>query len=73
MRASLVYPLLWIVWVAAFLVIELSALWTGHPNFTLSEYCWRLERINTAWTFMRFFLAAFCVWLFCHLVFGLFR
>ena len=46
MRASLVYPLLWIAWIAAFLAIELSALWSGHSNFTLSAYCWRLEQIN---------------------------
>lgn len=69
MRASVVYPLLWVAWIAAFLAIELSALWSGHANFTLSEYCWRLEQINRSWTFLRFFIAAFCVWLFFHLVF----
>ena len=46
MRASAIYPLLWIAWIAAFLAIELSALWSGHSNFTLSSYCWRLEQIN---------------------------
>lgn len=69
MRASVIYPVLWCVWIAAFLAIELTALWSGHPNFTLSDYVWRLEQVNRAWTFLRFFAAAFCAWLFCHLVF----
>lgn len=73
MRASLVYPLLWIAWIAAFLAIELSALWSGHSNFTLSSYCWRLEQINRSWTFLRFFIAAFCVWLFGHMVWRIWR
>ena len=73
MRASLVYPLLWIAWIAAFLAIELSALWSGHPQFTLSDYAWRLEQINRGWTFLRFFLCAFCVWLAGHLVWGIWR
>ena len=73
MRASAIYPLLWIAWIAAFLAIELSALWSGHSNFTLSSYCWKLEQINRSWTFLRFFIAAGCVWLFCHLVFHWFR
>ena len=33
MRASVIYPLLWIAWIAAFLAIELSALWSGHPIY----------------------------------------
>jgi hypothetical protein len=73
MRASVIYPLLWIAWVAGFLVIELSALWTGHSQFTLSDYVWKLEQINRGWTFLRFFICAFCVWLILHLVWGLFR
>ena len=72
MRASLAYPLLWIAWIAAFLAIELTALWSGHPQFTLSDYVWRLEQINRAWTCLRVFIAAFCVWLFFHMVFRLF-
>lgn len=72
-RASLIYPLLWIAWIAAFLVIELSALWSGHPQWTLSEYVWKLEQINRSWTFLRFLIAAFCVWLFGHMVWGIWR
>jgi hypothetical protein len=73
MRASAVYPLLWIAWIAAFLAIELSALWSGHSNFTLSDYCWRLEQISRGWTFLRFFVCAFCIWLLLHMAFGWFK
>lgn len=67
------YALLWIGWVAAFLAIELTALFTGHPQFTLSEFVWRLEQVNGAWTILRFFIMAFCIWLTLHMAFGWFR
>jgi hypothetical protein len=67
------YAALWIGWIAAFLAIELSALFTGHARYTLSDFVWRLEEVNRAWTFLRFFVAAFCLWLTLHLTFGLFR
>ena len=73
MRASVVYPLLWIAWVAGFLAIELTALWTGHANFTLSAFIWKLEQVNRSWTFLRFFVCGFCAWLFFHMAFGWFR
>ena len=73
MRASAVYAVLWIGWVAGFLAIELTAIFTGHSRFTLSAFVWRLEEINRAWTFLRYFVAVFCAWLFLHMVFGLFR
>jgi hypothetical protein len=72
-KLGTVYAALWIGWIAAFLVIELTALFTGNPRYTLSEYVWRLEEINRAWTFLRFFIAAFCLWLFFHMAFGWFR
>ena len=68
-----VYALLWIVWIAAFLCIEMSAIWTGHDQYTLSDFVWRAERINTSWTFLRYFICAFCVWLTAHMAFGAFR
>lgn len=68
-----VYPWLWLAWIASFLVIELTALFTGHPQYTLSDYVWRLEQVNRAWTFGRFFVCAFLVWLLLHLVLGWFR
>jgi hypothetical protein len=70
---STAYAIAWIVWVAWFLGWELTALFTGHPQWTLSEYVWRLERLGTSWTFLRYFIAAGCLWLFFHLAFGLFR
>ena len=73
MTASRLYAVLWIGWLAAFLVIEFSALFAGRPQYTLSDYVWRLERINQAWTVVRYFVAAFCIWLALHMTFGWFR
>lgn len=73
MKTGNVYATLWILWIVAFLAIELTALWTGKSQYTLSEYVWRLERLGTAWTFIRYFICAFCLWLFCHMAFGWFR
>lgn len=73
MKPGVVYAVLWIAWIGAFLVIELSALWTGHDQWTLSDFVWRAEHINQAWTFLRFFICAFCVWLTLHMALGLFR
>ena len=66
------YALLWTGWILAFLAIELTAIFTGHSQYTLSDFVWRLEEVNRAWTFLRYFVAAFCVWLTLHLVFHLF-
>jgi hypothetical protein len=73
MRAATAYAVLWIGWIALFLAIEMSALWSGHPQWTLSDFVWRLEQINRSWTFVRFFVCAGCVWLFFHMAFGWFR
>lgn len=73
MKTGTIYATLWVVWLLAFLVIELTALWTGKPQFTLSEYVWRLEQLGRAWTFVRYFVAVFCLWLFLHMAFGWFR
>lgn len=66
------YALLWIGWIVSFLAIELTALFTGHTQYTLSDFVWRAEEVNRAWTFLRFFIAAFCIWLTLHMVFGWF-
>ena len=68
-----VYAALWIGWIFSFLAIELSAIWSGHDQYTLSFFVWRLEEVNRAWTFLRFFVAAFCLWLTLHMAFGWFR
>ena len=73
MKAQTLYAALWIAWIAAFAVIEFSAILTGHDQWTLSDFVWRAEHISRAWTVLRFFIAAFCVWLFFHMAFGWFR
>lgn len=73
MTLKTTYGVLWLLWIVSFLVVELTALWTGHPEFTLSEWVWKLERLGRAWTFARYFVAAFLLWLFFHLVFGWWR
>jgi hypothetical protein len=73
MTLKTVYGVLWLLWIVSFLGIELTALWTGHYQYTLSEWVWKLERLGRAWTFARYFVAAFLLWLFFHLVFGWWR
>lgn len=68
-----VYAALWIGWIAWFLAVEFTALGTGHPQWTLSEYVWRVEEINRGWTFLRYLVAAFCLWLALHMTFGWLR
>lgn len=67
------YAAAWITWIVAFLAIELTAIASGHSRYTLSDYVWRLEQIDAGWTFLRYFVAAFCVWLALHMIFGWFR
>lgn len=73
MSLKTTYGVLWLLWLATFLVIELSALWSGHSELTLSEWVWRLEKLGRVWTFARYFVAAFCVWLAGHMIFGWWR
>ena len=68
-----VYAVLWIGWIVAFAAIEFTAIGTGHNQYTLSDFIWRAEQINRAWTALRFFICAGCVFLFGHLVWGWFR
>lgn len=73
MKVGTLYALFWIAWLALFVAIEGSALVTGHNDYTLSDYVWRLEQLGRAWTVLRFFVTAFCVWLALHMAFGWFR
>ena len=68
-----IYGALWLGWVAYFLAVEFTAIGTGHDNYTLSDFVWRLEEINRTWTALRFALAAFCLWLLLHISLGWFR
>jgi hypothetical protein len=67
-----VYAVLWIGWIAYFLAAEFTAIGTGHDELTLSDFVWRLEEVNSAWTALRYFVAVFCLWLFFHMAFGWF-
>jgi len=73
MKLATLYAVAWILWIAAFLAIELSALFTGHNQYTLSDFVWRLEEVNRSWTFLRYCVAVFCLFLFFHMTFGWFR
>lgn len=63
------YPWTWYALLVLFLVFELVPLFAGKPQYTLSEYVWRLEDVNAKWTALRYFIAAFCLWLFLHMAF----
>lgn len=61
----------WLLWVViGFLPVELWSLFTGQPQFTLSDQAWHLE--GTGATFARFFFCAFLTWLDLHIVFRIF-
>lgn len=70
------WSIYWAFWLGVlFLVPETFALWTGHPENTLSEQVWHLteQGARGGWTFAHFMVAAFCVWLLFHFVLGWFR
>lgn len=68
----------WLAWLGVgFLVPEVYALITNYKN-TLSETTWRWfgvmknEPLNH-WSVQHYVLMAFMAWLFCHMVFRIFR
>lgn len=77
----------WLVWLVAafatFIVPELYALVSGHPENTLSAQVWRLEGILNGnaplvnWTAVHFLLggmfAVIFVWLIGHFALGIWR
>ena len=65
------WSLAWLAWLVLFLVMELTALFTGHPENTFSYQVWHLEGKGA--TFARWFVGAFFLWLFVHMVFEKFR
>lgn len=50
---------------------EIAALASGHPEWTISDFTWRLE--GPGWSFARFFIAATLIWLTFHLSAGWFK
>jgi len=66
----------WSVYWAAWLVIgfgipEAIALFSRHPENTLSDQVWHLE--GTGATFMRYFVFVGLLWLLIHMVWGVFK
>jgi hypothetical protein len=65
----------WLVWLAAFLVIEGAALASKRAGATLSEHTWSWFRVDRGWgkasvAIPRGALLLFLVWLLLHLAFG---
>jgi hypothetical protein len=65
----------WIIWLLAFLPVEIWALITKSRGDTFSEHVWHWFKVMddrpTAWTWLwRVPLLVFLVWLTGHLVFG---
>lgn len=63
----------WLLWLAAFLVIEGFAIFNKDRGDTLSEHVWKWFKINDKprqWTWRRGVLAIFLVWLLVHMVAG---
>jgi hypothetical protein len=58
---------------ALFVTWEFIPIILKMPQYTLSQYIWRLESYSTGWTALRYFIAAICVFLFFHLALGWFR
>ena len=67
------YPWNWIAIGVLFVIFEFTPLALGKPQYTLSDYIWRLEEINARWTALRYFIVALCVFLVLHLGFGWLR
>ena len=61
----------WLVWLAAFLIIEGAALIDKDRGDTLSEHIWKWFNIKTRrWHWRRWVLAVFLVWLLVHMLGG---
>ena len=67
------YSLLWVMWAALFMGIEIPAALDRKPGGTLSEKIWRLASVNTKarlWRFRRLALLTALLWASVHLVTG---
>lgn len=66
------WSLYWLIWlIIGFGGPELYALLSRHDRNTLSYQVWHVE--GTGATFARYFVAAFLLWLFIHMTFGIFK
>ena len=58
------YTWAWRAWIAAFLVIEGLALWSGEPGDTLSEHVWNFQELAGSFGYAAVF--ALLGWLAFH-------
>lgn len=67
-----IFTILWLLWGAVFLIVEGSAIFITHKTSdTLSGTIWRWFSVKGGhWTWKRFTLLGFLLWLLVHLVFG---
>lgn len=66
-----VFTLVWLGWIAYFVIAEGTAFLLRRPDLTLSDFTWRVE--GAGWTAARYFVAAGMVWATLHLVWHMFR
>ena len=67
------YTIGWLVWIAAFVVLESTALKRKAAGDTLSEYVWKWFSVTErrpAWQLRRFILLAGLAWLALHFLTG---
>lgn len=67
------WTIAWLLWIAAFLVIEGKALFNKSWDDTLSEHVWKWFSISAkgrAWRLRRFALLAGLAWLAAHFLSG---
>ena len=59
----MIFTILWVAWVAAFIVIEAMALARKESGDTLSEHVWKLLKFRRLFYLLG---AAFMIWLSAH-------
>jgi hypothetical protein len=67
------FAIAWILWIIAFLIIEIIAVVRKAPNDTLSEKVWAFFSVKDKskwWRLRRALLAGFLIWLFLHFLSG---
>lgn len=63
----------WLFWIAAFLAIEVPALFNKEPGDTLSEHIWKWFSVkdkSRGWQARRFVLVTFLAWITLHFATG---
>jgi hypothetical protein len=58
------WSVMWLIWLTAFLAIEIPAILNDEAHDTLSEHIWALTEISFFW----WLVAGFLVWLLVHML-----